>query len=419
MEYNNESKPMKERKSELSALRAAELAINETRPGDKLLRFEVSSPETIEKALAVPDLTAENAQEHIINILEKRIMKELASAGLGDLRVIRGNPVVSVEDNFDNLLFPYNNAGRSSTYTRYVNENEVLRTHTSAHVPETFKNFYQQFNGDIPDTVFLFPGLVYRRDVIDTKHLDVFHQLDIWTLKKNNGRPPVNEKDLLNLVKVVFKSVFADSDKNPIVYKAVHPYTVDGIEVYAKFGDSELEVLEAGIAHPEVLKRAGFNPDLYSGLALGMGLDRLVMSLKHLTDIRYIRSAEPRIASQMKNVEAFVNVSNQPAISRDMSYCIPENYTEEDIAEDIKDAFGEDSPLIENVSISSRTKFDDLAPIAKERLGASEGQDNILVKIILRHPDKTLTKKQANLLYDLAYPKLNKGSKGYLRSSYE
>lgn len=398
---------------ELSALRKAELAINKKRPQDALLRFEVSSPKTIENALKVSDLTAENAPSHIINIIQKKVSENLVRLGMGNIRVIRGNPIVSVDDNYDRLLFPYDNIGRSSTYTRYVDENHVLRTHTSASVPKTFRDFYKEFDGDIPDTVFLFPGLVYRRDVIDPKHLDVFHQLDIWTLRKNGERGMVNREDLLRLVNIIFDSIFSGGTK-PIVHEAIHPYTLNGIEVYAKSGESEIEVLEAGLAHPQVLKDAGFDPEKYSGLALGMGLDRLVMSLKHLSDIRYIRSTEPRIAKQMQNIDKFKEVSNKPPISRDMSYCIPENYTEEDVCEEIKDAFGDNAFLIESVTISGRTKFNDLVPIAKERLGAMEGQDNVLVRIILRHPDKTLTKEQANALYDQAYPKLNRGSKGYI-----
>lgn len=397
----------------LSALKKAEKLVNRSRTSEGFLRFEVSSPETIEKALKVADLTADDAKSHIINIIQKKISENIARLEMGETRIIRGNPIVSVADNYDNLLFPYDNAGRSSTYTRYVDENHVLRTHTSALVPSTFKNFYKEFNGDIPDTVFLFPGLVYRRDVIDPKHLDVFHQLDIWTLRKNGEREPVNREDLLRLVNTIFNSIFSDGTK-PIVYEAVHPYTLNGIEVYAKSDKTEIEVLEAGLAHPQVLKDAGFDPQIYSGLALGMGLDRLVMSLKHLSDIRYIRSTEPRIAKQMQNIDRFKEVSNKPQVSRDMSYCIPENYTEEDICEEIKDAFGDEAYLIEDVKISARTKYDDLPQIAKDRLGAIDGQDNVLVKITLRHPDKTLTKEEANKLYDQAYPKLNKGSKGYI-----
>lgn len=397
---------------QLSGLKRAERDVNAKRPHDSLLKFEVSSPEAIKKALEVQDLTLDNAPKHAINIIVDKVKKKLESAGFGEVRVVRGNPIVSVQDNFDKLLFPYDNAGRASTYTRYVDEDHVLRTHTSAQVPQTFKEFYKEFNGDIPDTVFLFLGLVYRRDVIDPKHLDVFHQMDVWTLRKNGERGPFTDEDLLRLVTLVFKAVLPEQE--PIIYKAVHPYTHNGIEVYGKLGDAELEILEAGLTHKEVLRGAGFDPDVYSGLASGFGLDRLVMSLKSLPDVRYLRSTEPRIAKQMENTEKFKEVSMMPPISRDMSYTIPGDYTEEDINEEIKIAFGEKSYLVENVVIQSRTKYVDLPEIAREKLGAQPGQDNVLVRITLRHPDVTLTKKEANELYDQAYPKLHKGTKGYI-----
>lgn len=395
-----------------TALDRAEVAVNAKRPDDKLLRFEASSKEAIERALAVTDLTLDEAPAHAINIIVKNVIEKLKSAGWGEVRIIRGEPIVTVEDNFDKLLFPYDNAGRASTYTRYTDGDHVLRTHTSAHVPRTFKEFYDEFDGDIPDTVFVFLGLVYRRDVIDTKHLDVFHQMDIWTLRKNGEREPLQRKDLLSLVDLVFEAVIPG--KKPIVYEAVHPYTVDGIEVYAEFGSSQLEILEAGLAHPEVIRGAGFDPERYSGLASGMGLDRLVMTLKDVPDVRFLRSKEPRIAEQMKNIGKFKEVSSMPPISRDMSYCVPDNFTEEDISEEIKMAFGDKSFLVENVSILSRTKYEDLPEIAREKLGAMPGQDNVLVNITLRHPDLTMTKKEANDLYDQVYPKLHKGKKGYI-----
>ena len=100
-------------------------------------------------------------------------------------------------------------------------------------------------------------------------------------------------------------------------------------------------------------------PEIYSGLALGMGLDRLVMSLKHLSDIRYIRSTEPRIAKQMLNIDRFKEVQINRHAKRHVVLC-PENYTEEDICEEIKEAFGDEAYLIEDVKIGARTKFNDL-----------------------------------------------------------
>ena len=375
------------------------------------LRFEVSSPEIIQRLLAVKDLTIETEEgqeRNIVGIIYDRVISKLNEHNFSDIRIIRDDPIVEAVDNFDNLLFSPGNPGRSSTYTRYTDGNHVLKTHTSALVPPTFKNLEK----DIDRSTFVFPGLVYRRDVIDPRHLDVFHQIDVWTLQENKKHGKVTREDLLELAKAVFEA--ACPDAKMIVYEAKHPYTLSGIEVYAQVDGKEIEVFEAGFAHPDVLRNCGIDPEQYSGLALGMGVERLIMARKNLPDIRLIRSVDPRVIKQMLNMEKFKNVSNQPAISRDMSYCVSKNDTEEDICENIRNVFGDKSDLLEQVEILERTPFSNLNPIAKKRLGAQEDQDNVLVRIILRHPDKTLTKKESAELYAMAYPKLHQGNeKGY------
>ena len=332
----------------------------------------------------------------------------MAEHNFPDVHVVRGSPQVLAADNFDSLLFSPGNPGRSSTYTRYTDEDHVLRTHTSALIPITFKNFKK----DIDRSTFVLPGLVYRRDVIDPRHLDVFHQIDVWTLQDNAKYGKVTRENLLELGKTVFEAACPDAEM--VVYEAKHPYTVDGIEVYAKIEGKEIEVFEAGLAHPDVLRNCGIDPEKYSGLALGMGVERLIMARKSLPDIRLIRSTDPRVTKQMTNMEKFKNVSDQPAISRDMSYVVDKNDSEEDICEDIRNVFGDKSDLLEEVKILERTPYEKLPEVAKERLGMKENQDNVLVRIILRHPDKTLTKKEAADLYEMAYPKLHKGTtKGY------
>lgn len=396
----------------MTSLEKAKIEIPKENPDLPMqLKFEVSSPEIIEKLLSVKDLTLPTKNGEDRNIIGKvydQVIKKLEEHNFPDVRVVRGNPIVLAQDNFDSLLFSPGNPGRSSTYTRYTDEDHVLRTHTSALIPSTFKNFEK----NIDRSTFVLPGLVYRRDVIDPRHLDVFHQIDIWTLQDNEKYGKVNRENLLELARTVFEAACPDAEM--IVYEAKHPYTVDGIEVYAKVDDKEIEVFEAGLAHPDVLKNCGIDPEKYSGLALGMGVERLIMARKNLPDIRLIRSVDPRIIKQMTNMEKFKNVSDQPAISRDMSYIVDKNDTEEDICEDIRNVFGDKSDLLEEVKILERTSYEKLHPVAKEKLGAKEDQDNVLVRIILRHPDKTLTKKEAAELYEMAYPKLHKGNtKGY------
>ena len=396
----------------MSSLEKAKLEVQRENPNLPMqLKFEVTSSEIIEKLLAVKDLTLETESGQERNIIGKiydQVIKKLNEYNFPDIHVVRGNPIVPAADNFDSLLFSPGNPGRASTYTRYTDENHVLRTHTSAPVPSTFKKLEKK----IYRSTFVFPGLVYRRDIIDPKHLDVFHQIDVWTLQDNRKYERVNRTDLLKLVKAVFEA--ACPDAKMVVYEAKHPYTLDGIEVYAAIEGKEIEVLEAGLAHPEVLRNSGIDSEKYSGLALGMGVERLIMARKDLPDIRLIRSTDPRVIKQMTNMEKFKSVSDKPAISRDMSYCINEGETEEDICEAIRNVFGNKSDLLEQVEVLERTPFNKLNSIAIERIGAKEGQDNILVRITLRHPDKTLTKKEAAELYSLAYPKLHQGvTKGY------
>lgn len=397
---------------EQSALKRAAVEIPKENPNLPMqLKFEVSSPEVIEKLLSVRDLTEPTPageERNIIGKIYDQVISKLSEHGFPNINIIRGNAVVLAEDNFDNLLFSPGNPGRSSTYTRYVDEDHVLRTHTSALIPVTFRNLKEE----IDHTTFVLPGLVYRRDVIDPRHLDVFHQIDVWTLHSIEKYGKATREGLLKLARAVFEAACPDAEM--VVYEAKHPYTLNGIEVYAKVDGKEIEVFEAGLSHPEVLKNAGLDPEKYDGLALGMGIERLIMARKNLPDIRLIRSTDPRVVKQMGNMDPFKPVSDMPAISRDMSYCVDKNDTEEDICEAIRNAFGEESELLEEVKILTRTPYEELNPIAREKLGALEGQDNVLVKIILRHPDITLTREKANELYDKAYPKLNKGTKGYI-----
>lgn len=395
-----------------TALKHAQEAVALENPNLPLpLRFEVSSPEIIERLLSVTDLTMpSDTERNIIGRVFDQVMENLEKNNFENITVIRGDAVVSAEDNFDKLLFSPGNPGRSSTYTRYTDENHILRTHTTALIPDTFKKLD---TANLDKQTFVLPGLVYRRDVIDPRHLDVFHQIDVWTLQSVAKHGKTTRADLLRLAETVFQAACPDAQM--VVLEAQHPYTVDGIEVYAQVGDKQIEVFEAGLIHPQVLRNAGLDPEQFSGLALGMGVERLIMARKNLPDIRFIRSTDPRIIKQMTNMEPFKSVSDQPAMSRDISYCIDKNYSEEDICEKIRDAFGTHADLLEEVTIIGRIHYVDMPEIARVKLGAHPDQDNVLVRIILRHPDKTLTKSEAAVLYADAYPKLHQGDTvGYL-----
>lgn len=374
-------------------------------------KFDILDPERVAEALNTPDLTIEGSS-NAVNVVKDKVVENIGLAGFPNIFTHRQHPVVSIEDNFNILRFPANNPGRSSRYTRYVDSDHVLRTHTSAMVPEVLRMIAAGEIDPGDEITVVMPGICFRRDVTDRQHLGIFHQMDVWVIRRNDENGPFTQADLLRLADAVCEAANPGGEK--ILHATDHPYTTNGIEAYASFNDDSLEIFEAGLAHPEVLARCGLDPSQYSGLALGMGLDRLVMARKGMPDIRYIRSENPHIASQMEDLEPFHDISSQPAIMRDISYVVDPDTSLEDVSDHLQVAFGQDSHLIEHVAIKSTTPYDDLPENVRERLGIQPGQVNILVNFTLRHPDRTLTKKEVNQISNKAYQKLHQGSQpGY------
>jgi phenylalanyl-tRNA synthetase alpha chain len=169
-----------------------------------------------------------------------------------------------------------------------------------------------------------------------------------------------------------------------------------------------VEVAECGLAHPEVLERAGLAG--WSGLALGMGLDRLLMLRKGIPDIRLLRSVDPRIAGQMTDLASYRPVSAMPPIRRDLSVAVEAADTAEDLGDRVRDALGPDADAVEEVAALAETPYDRLPPQAVARLGIGPHQKNVLVRVVLRHLERTLTDEEANRLRDRIYAALHQGS---------
>lgn len=267
--------------------------------------------------LAIPDLTTPN-NHHAIRLLYQKIKEYMTiSHPNSEIKEYRLSPIVKVEDNYDNLLIDKDNISRSSTYTHYVDKQRVLRTHTSAQIPIVLKELGAT-KSSWKDVIIMLPGLVYRRDVTDKKHLGVIHQIEMWRVVKNSYYRKLVRQDLIEVINGLSK-VCAPGWKKRNVNK-IHPYTIEGIEVNLVKGSSDIEILEGGVINNQILKNAGLNHNEYSGWAMGTGLDRLVMTLKEIPDIRYLRSTNPRIQKQMADLSKYKEVSLMPAIVRDISY---------------------------------------------------------------------------------------------------
>jgi len=375
---------------------------------DTQIKINPIAKSQLKNYLSIKDLTSDKSN-HAIKLLYEKIRNHISLLHQDSkIKIYRLNPIVDVRDNYDNLLISKNNISRSSTYTHYVTKTQILRTHTSAHIPKILKKLAHRDNWD--DIVILIPGLVYRRDVTDKKHIGIIHHMDMWRITKK-PKKIIQKQDLLNVVTEISK-ICAPDWKLRIVDNP-HPYTNEGIEVNLVKNDQDIEILECGLIKEQIMINAGLDPDKYNGWALGMGLDRLVMTLKNLPDIRYLRSTNPEIAEQMKDLSIYREVSHQPSISRDISYCVPKEYVEEDINEEIRNAIEKYSDSLESIAVLDEIKHEDLNNIAKERLGSNPKLKNILVRITLRHLSKTLTKDEANQIYKLIYLKVNYGKNCY------
>jgi phenylalanyl-tRNA synthetase alpha chain len=188
----------------------------------------------------------------------------------------------------------------------------------------------------------------------------------------------------------------------------VHPYTSDGRQVDVLHVDRWIEVWECGLARPDILRVGGVTDR--SGLALGMGLDRLLMLVKGIPDIRLLRSSDPRIAGQMLDLAPYRLVSAMPAIARDLSIAVAVDADEEILGDRIRDALGDEASCVEDVYVLSATKYDQLPGPATSRLGARSAQKNLLIRVVLRDLEATLTTEKANTLRDRIYVALHEGT---------
>jgi len=357
------------------------------------------SPVQLQRDLGMRDLSEPAEGPHAIQILIDRAAEKLSRAWNCEVRWCRGPRVVPVADNYDRLGYVAEAITRATRYTRYVDAGHMLRSHSSAMIPPALRRLARQ---PADDVLLVCPGIVYRRDAIDWQHTGTPHQLDLWRIT----RRAVSGTDLDQMITVLLGALAPGHSHRH--EPRTHPYTLHGRQVDVYQDGRWVEVWECGLAHPGVLAAAGLADR--SGLALGMGLDRLLMLAKGIPDIRLLRSGDPRIARQMLDLARYQHVSSMPAITRDLSVAVAADDDEETLGDRVRDTLGADASCVEEVRVLSATACQQLPPSAIGRLGARPGQKNLLVRVVLRDLDKTLTSQAANALRDRIYQALHKGT---------
>ena len=353
--------------------------------------------------LAVPDLTTE--PDHAVARVVTAVTDALASVWGVEPRIVRNRPVVSTDDNYDRLGFPADAVTRDARYSRYVSETCLLRTHTSAMIPPALRALAAEGDARPADALLACPGIVYRRDAIDRLHTGTPHQLDLWRITNR----VLTTDDLDEMIAVIVEAALPGSRHRTV--PAEHPYTEHGrqVDVLTPGGDEWVEVGECGMAGPSVLSGAGL-PTGVTGLAMGIGLDRIVMLRKGIDDIRLLRSSDPRVIAQLHDLEPYRPVSHHPPIRRDVSVAVATGTTDEEIGDRVREALGDDASSVETVAVLTRTPGEVLPAVAVERLGLLDGQENVLLRVVLRHVDRTLTDAEANGLRDRIYDAVHEGT---------
>jgi len=190
--------------------------------------------------------------------------------------------------NFDVLNVPKDHPARDMQDTFIIKgeKEKVLRTHTTATIARAFEQAGKE--GRIP-SAFISIGKVFRNEATDFSHEMQFYQIDGGMIGEN-----ISLANLKGVLTHFYKKMLGDDVK--VEFRpSFFPFTEPSIEVFAKFNGKWLEMMGAGMAHPNVLRNIGLDPKKYQCLLFGGGFDRIAMVKWKIPDIRLIYQGDLRL----------------------------------------------------------------------------------------------------------------------------
>ncbi|MGD1856429.1 MAG: phenylalanine--tRNA ligase subunit alpha [Leptolyngbyaceae cyanobacterium] len=186
--------------------------------------------------------------------------------------------------NFEALNFLPDHPARDMQDTLYLPNGKMMRTHTSNTQIRYMENHE-------PPLRALATGRCYRRDTVDATHAAVFHQIEFFAVDKN-----ITFADLRGTIQLFLEALFGDIEVR--LRPSYFPFTEPSAEVDVKWKGKWLEVLGCGMIDPNVLKAVGYDPEVYSGFAAGLGVERLAMVQSQIDDIRRLYASDMRFLQQ-------------------------------------------------------------------------------------------------------------------------
>ena len=246
--------------------------------------------------VTIPGKPVEMGHQHPMN----RVLQEVKEIFIGmGYQIVDGPEIEEAAYNFTKLNIEEGHPSRDRSDTFYFDDDDsvLLRTQTS---PMQIRVMEQQK----PPIRMLAPGRVFRKDEADATHSPMFHQIEGLVVDKG-----VTMADLKGTLNAVIKAIYG---ANSVTRFRPHhfPFTEPSCEVDIQChkcggkgcptckGEGWIEVLGAGMVHPKVLRNCNVDPDVYSGWAFGMGLERLAMGEYKITDLRLIFENDVRFLEQ-------------------------------------------------------------------------------------------------------------------------
>lgn len=214
-----------------------------------------------------------------------------------------GPEMESAHYNFDMLNVPKDHPSRDMQDTFYVDtkgsDDTVMRTHTSPVQARYMERFVKEGHA-FPLRVIV-PGKVFRNEATDATHEAQFYQLEGLMVDKG-----ISVGHLKGTLEYFFKHLFGGSVEvrlRPSFFPFVEPglevdMRLTGADAPAKLKDRWIEIMGAGMVHPNVLRNAGIDPDVYQGFAFGMGIDRLAVMKYGVDDVRLFYNGDLRVVDQ-------------------------------------------------------------------------------------------------------------------------
>ncbi|MDX2228957.1 MAG: phenylalanine--tRNA ligase subunit alpha [Leptolyngbyaceae cyanobacterium bins.349] len=231
--------------------------------------------------VTMPGVYIPQGRVHPLNSIFDRVIDIFVGLGY---TVAEGPEMETDYYNFEALNFLPDHPARDMQDTLFLPDGNILRTHTSS-----VQIRYMEANE--PPVRIIMPGRCYRRDTVDATHTAVFHQIEFLAIDEG-----LTFTDLKGTLRMFLEQLFGDV---PIRLRpSFFPFTEPSAEVDLQWKGRWLEIMGCGMVDPNVLKSVGYDPEVYTGFAGGLGVERLAAVLYQIDDIRRLYTSDLRFLSQ-------------------------------------------------------------------------------------------------------------------------